>query len=48
MNPGGETHRYRVHNNSGGSRGMVVYMVDHNEPEIQYRVKRSAQDVRGR
>ncbi len=44
----GETHRSRVHNNGSGGRGMAVHMVDHKQPEIQCRVRRSAQDVRGR
>lgn len=48
MFPGGDTHRSGVHNNGGGGRGMVVYLVDHKEPKIQCRVKRSAQDVWGR
>lgn len=51
VNPGDETHRYGVHNNGGGGRAevvYVVYVVNHKEPEIQCSVKRLAQDVRGR
>ena len=43
--PGDETHRHRVHNNSGGGRGTLVYIVDHKKPEIQCTVKQMAQAV---
>jgi hypothetical protein len=48
MLPGDETHRHRVHNNGGGGRGTLAYIVDHKKPEIQCTVKHMAQAVDGR
>lgn len=45
MLPGDETHRHRVHNNGGGGRGTLAYIVDHKKPEIQCTVKHMAQAV---